>query len=197
MLSVESPREAFVQIEIETEGIVDQTGMFVGDDYSDDIDFDDLEKMFGSATDKPKVWIMHENKRMAFEAMTESTAAIATPLGYRAPNTGGYILVLNEMASSLDEVEAVYLTDNETGVTDFDLMLSAYEFETTNALYNDTRFSIRVVLKDDSPGLATDLDYISADSEQPFKFFYQDKLYIMRNGVIYDATGKQVHVINE
>ena len=198
MLSVESPREAFVQIEITAEGNTDQTGMFVGDDYSDNIDFDDYEKMFGSSTDKPKVWLMHEGKRMAFEAVTESTAAAYTAIGYRAPQTGKYMFAINEEASKLSEVEAVYLTDNLTGVTDFDLMSSIYEFESDNELYNDTRFTIHIVLRDESPGTTTGVgNLLHFNSEQPMKFIYQDKMYILQNGVIYDAMGKQVQTINK
>ncbi len=198
MLSAETPREAFVQIEIEAESIVDQTGMFVGDDYSDNIDFDDYEKMFGSSTDKPKVWLMHEGKRMAFEAMTESKAAAYTAIGYRAPQTGKYMFAINEEASKLSDVEAVYLTDNQTGVTDFDLLSSAYEFESDNELYNDTRFTIHIVLRDESPGTTTGVgNLLHFNSEQPMKFIYQDKMYILQNGVIYDAMGKQVKTINK
>ena len=198
MLSAETPREAFVQIEIEAESIVDQTGMFVGDDYSDEIDFDDYEKMFGSSTDKPKVWLMHEGKRMAFEAVTESTAAAYTAIGYRAPQTGKYMFAINEEASKLSDVEAVYLTDNQTGVTDFDLLSSAYEFESNGELYNDSRFTIRIVLRDESPGTTTGVEnLLHFNSEQPMKFIYQDKMYILRNGIIYDAMGKQVKTINK
>ncbi len=198
MLSAETPREAFVQIEITAEGNTDQTGMFIGDRYSDDIDFDDYEKMFGSSTDKPKVWLMHEGKRMAFEAVTESTAAAYTAIGYRAPQTGKYMFAINEEASKLSDVEAVYLTDNQTGVTDFDLLSSAYEFESNGELYNDSRFTIRIVLRDESPGTTTGVgNLLHFNSEQPMKFIYQDKMYILRNGVIYDAMGKQVQTINK
>lgn len=198
MLSAETPREAFVQIEITAEGNTDQTGMFIGDRYSDDIDFNDYEKMFGSSIDKPKVWLMHEGKRMAFEAVTESTAAAYTAIGYRAPQTGKYMFAINEEASKLSDVEAVYLTDNLTGVTDFDLMSSIYEFESDNELYNDTRFTIHIVLRDESPGTTTGVgNLLHFNSEQPMKFIYQDKMYILQNGVIYDAMGKQVQTINK
>ena len=198
MLSAETPREAFVQIEITAEGNTDQTGMFIGDRYSDDIDFDDYEKMFGSSTDKPKVWLMHEDKRMAFEAMTESKAAAYTAIGYRAPQTGKYMFAINEEVSKLSDVEAVYLTDNQTGVTDFDLLSSAYEFESNGELYNDSRFTIRIVLRDESPGTTMGVgNLLHFNSEQPMKFIYQDKMYILQNGVIYDAMGKQVKTINK
>ena len=196
-LYADEPREAFVQIEILADVIEDQTGIFVSDTYSDDIDFDDYEKMFGSSADKSKLWLVHDNKRMAFEAMTETSAAANIALGYRAPKTGSYTFAINEDVSALNEVMGVYLTDHELGVTDYNLLYNTYEFETEAVNYNDKRFTIRIVLSDDSNGVVTGVDNIGTMKNGIYKFFYQDKLYIMRNGVIYDATGKQVHVINE
>lgn len=191
-------REAYVQLEIATDAVADQTGVFVGNKYSDNLDFDDYEKIFGTSTELPKLWIMHDDKRMAFEAMTESTAATYIPLGYRAPKIGKYIFAINEEASKVSEVEAVYLTDNQTGVTDFDLLSSAYEFESNGELYNDSRFTIRIVLRDESSSTVTGVDNVlHFNSDYPYKFIYQDKMYILRNGVIYDAMGKQVQTINK
>ena len=200
MLSTKATREAFVQIEIMTDGEKDQTGMFIGDHYSDDIDFDDYEKMFGSSTDNTKLWLMHDNHRMAFEAMTESTAAADTPLGYRAPKKGTYYMDVNLEVSDLTDVEAIYLSDNLSEVSDYDLLDGAYEFESDATTYNDHRFVVRVVLRNEAPGTATDIENIigiHSDSESPCKFIYQNRMYIMRNGIIYDATGQQVLTIDK
>ena len=200
MLSAKTTREAFVQLEMIADGEKDQTGMFIGEHYSDDIDFDDYEKMFGSSTDNTKLWLMHEGKRMAFEAMTESTAAAYTPLGYRAPKKGTYYMDVNLEVSDLTDVEAIYLSDNLSEVSDYDLLEGAYEFESDATTYNDNRFVVRVVLRNEAPGTATDIENIigiHSDSESPYKFIYQNRMYIMRNGIIYDATGQQVLTINK
>ena len=196
-LYADEPREAFVQIEILTDVIEDQTGIFVSDTYSDDIDFDDYEKMFGSSADKSKLWLVHDNKRMAFEAMTETSAAANIALGYRAPKTGSYTFAINEDVSALNEVMGVYLTDHELGVTDYNLLYNAYEFETEAANYNDKRFTIRIVLRDNSDGVGTGIDNLGTMNAGIYKFIYQDKMYIYNGGVIYDATGKQVITINK
>ena len=196
-LYVDEPREAFVQIEIITDGVEDQAGVFVNDSYSDDIDFDDYEKMFGSSLDKSKLWLVHDNKRMAFEAMTETSAAANIALGYRAPKTGSYTFAINEDVSALNEIVGVYLTDHELGVSDYNLLYNTYEFETEAANYNDKRFTIRIVLSDDSNGVVTGVDNIGTMKNGIYKFFYQDKMYIYNNGVIYDGTGKQVTNINK
>lgn len=196
-LYADEPREAFVQVEILTDRVEDQTGVFISDTYSDDIDFDDYEKIFGSSLEKSKLWFMHENKRMAFEAMTEASAAANIALGYRAPKTGTYTFAINEDVSALNEVMGVYLTDHELGVTDYNLLYNTYEFETKATNYNDQRFTIRIALRDDSNGVVTGVDNIGTMNDGMYKFIYQDKMYIYNDGIIYDATGKQVTNINK
>ncbi|MBQ7438462.1 MAG: InlB B-repeat-containing protein [Paludibacteraceae bacterium] len=189
-------REAFVQIDMTDGTSQDQTGVYVGDKYSDELDFDDMQKMFGSLTTKPKVWIMHDETRMAFEAMSEERAASNVPVGYRAPVEGEYTFALSNY-SELDNVESVLLNDNELGIYNYDLLSSDYEFESGTVLYNDTRFTLRVVLKDENTGTPTGTETINLNSEEPLKFIYHDKMYILRGGVIYDATGKKVGEINK
>jgi hypothetical protein len=199
-LYAHQPCEAYVQIEILAEGVEDQTGVFAADKYSDEIDFDDYEKIFGSSTDKAKIWLVHQDKRMAFEAMTETTAASPRALGYRAPQTGHYTFAINEEVSELEDVLAVYLTDHLAGVVDHDLLDEVYEFESESAIYNDNRFTVRVVLRNEAPGTTTDIEDIIGvhpDSELPHKFIFQNRMYIMRNGIIYDATGQQVSTIDK
>lgn len=193
----DEPREAFVQIEMLTEGVDDQTGLFISDTYSNDIDLDDYEKMFGSSTDNAKLWLVHEDKRMAFEAMTETAAATNIALGYRAPKAGNYIFAINEEVSTLHDVVAVYLTDHEMGVRDYNLLYNAYEFESQSTNYNDNRFTIRIVLNDNSDGTMTSVGNLGTKHEDTYKFIYEDKMYIYNSGVIYDATGKQVTNINK
>ena len=191
------PREAFVQITIDGDGTTDQTGLYISDKYSDELDFDDLEKMFGSNKSKPKVWLMHDEKRMAFESVKEARAAEATPLGYRAPLVTTYVLAIDEDASQLGEVKAVYLNDYVAGVMNHDLMLDAYEFESQQFAFNDERFTIRIVLKDEDTGTTTGIDALNVENDVPTKFIYQDKMYILYHGIIYDATGKKVKEINK
>ena len=187
-------REAFVQIDYTNGVSQDQTGVYVGNNYSDDLDFDDYEKMFGSQTTKPKVWLMHESTRMAFEAMSEERAAGSVPMGYRAPETGEFTFSISEY-SNLENVESVLLDDNEAGIYNFNLLNSDYTFSSENVLFNDTRFTIRVVMKADKPSVTTGTENINLKSEETQKFIYRDKMYILRGGKIYDATGKQVREI--
>lgn len=196
LLSSETMREAFVQIDMTDGESQDQTGVYVSNKYSDDLDFDDYEKMFGSLTTKPRVWIMHESTRMAFEAMSEERAAGSVPVGYRAPEEGEYTFTLSDY-SNLENVESVLLNDSEEGVYNYDLLNADYTFSSTKSIYNDTRFSIRIVMKQETPSVITGTETIDLKSEKPQKFIWQNKMYILRGGVIYDATGKRVMEINK
>ena len=81
-----------------------------------------------------------------------------------------------------------------------DIMSEPYRFTVANAETNHTRFTVSVILKveeDDGGGdVGTGVDN-TTNNNTPCKFIYQDKMYILRNGVIYDAMGKQVQTINK
>ena len=58
------------------------------------------------------------------------------------------------------------------------------------------RFSINAI-KGVRP-VPTGIDIVGGtDSKEPIKFLYHDKVFILHNGVIYDATGKKVREINK
>ena len=98
-----------------------------------------------------------------------------------------------------DYVETLLVTDHEVSpeVTT-DLLENPYSFTVTKAETNDARFTVSIKLKEnqDTP---TDIDIINGggdlDGEKPIKFIYHDKMYILRNGVLYDETGKKVREI--
>jgi hypothetical protein len=71
-------------------------------------------------------------------------------------------------------------------------MYAAYEFESLAAKYNDTRFTIRLVLDDNTGGIATGVDVLDCKAEGIYKFIYQGNLYIYQDGIIYDVTGRQI-----
>ena len=70
-----------------------------------------------------------------------------------------------------------------------------YTFSGTVGQYNE-RFAINAVIKKE--GETTDLgSVIDKSKDKPLKFIYQDKMYILLNGVIYDITGRKVREINK
>ena len=91
----------------------------------------------------------------------------------------------------LDRLAEVWLIDVETG-TQTDLLDSDYTFEakegtTAGRLFLMGRFK--------APRIPTDIENAQSGKEQGTKvrkYIYQDKMYIVIDGRVYDATGRTV-----
>ena len=173
-------------------GVSDQAGLTVGNEYSADFDMDDKEKTIVNEN-YLKVYTMVGEYRTAFNSLPEGVAELPIPVGYIAPKAGYYFFSMVD--GNYSEVEHVWLTDYETSRT-VDLLDEDYEFETDKGT-NNVRFVLNVILKSDSENTATGLDGIDAKDDGPMKFIREDKMFIKQNGVIYDATGKKVGEINK
>ena len=171
-------------------GVSDQAGLTVGNEYSADFDMDDKEKTIVNEN-YLKVYTMVGEYRTAFNSLPEGVAELPIPVGYIAPKAGYYFFSMVE--GNYSEVEHVWLTDYETSST-VDLLDGIYEFQCEKGT-NNNRFVLNIVLKTEHDNTATGLDEVEGDSQQPLKFIYQDKMYIRHGGVLYDATGKQVREI--
>lgn len=186
----EPVREVFVDFQLNnSNGQSDVAGLTISDQYSDEFDMNDKEKTIQNGNNSMKLYTLVGEYRTAFNALTEATAALPIPVGIIAPTAGTYRFAKLEDAD-YSEVEHLWLTDYlQSRYVDL-LVEPFYEFTTEAGRFED-RFAINATLapKQDTP---TDIDGTSEEIDQPLKFLYRDKIYILRNGVIYDATGKQV-----
>ena len=179
----------------------DQMDFLINDIYTADFDYNaDFTKMM-NATDL-NLYGVHPYDNLSFVAMDNNTARGSVAIGYQVPQAGEYILRMSDKPYVMfDKIEALYVTDHEMSpeVTT-DIMSEPYRFTVANAETNHTRFTVSVILKteeDDGGGdVGTGVDN-TTNSNTPCKFIYQDKMYILLNGVIYDAMGKQVQTINK
>ena len=179
----------------------DQMDFLITDIYTADFDYNaDFTKMM-NATDL-NLYGVHPYDNLSFVAMDNNTARGSVAIGYQVPQAGEYILRMSDKPYVMfDKIEALYVTDHEMSpeVTT-DIMSEPYRFTVANAETNHTRFTVSVILKteeDDGGGdVGTGVDN-TTNSNTPCKFIYQDKMYILLNGVIYDAMGKQVQTINK
>lgn len=191
----QTAREVFVDFQLQNaEGKTDVAGLTISDQYSDAFDMNDKEKTIQNGNNSMKVYTLVGEYRTAFNALTEATAALPIPVGIIAPTAGTYRFAKLEDAD-YSEVEHLWLTDyTQSSLVDL-LVEPFYEFTTEAGRFED-RFAINATLapKQDTP---TDIDGTSEEIDQPIKFIYHDKMYIMRGGVIYDATGKRVREINK
>lgn len=181
-------REVEFEVLLNNDSRQDNMGLLIADQYSPAYELNaDLEKMIGSMS----VYTIYGGYNLAYNALSPTEAEELIPVGYVAPAEGEYTFKLDE-TSDVSEIEHIYLTDYELSKTT-DLLNAAYSFSTA-AGKNESRFALNVILKAEDPGTLTGLDDVDMNSEQPFKFIHQDKMYILRGGKIYDATGKQVQI---
>ena len=199
MADVEQDIQLAVDLVSETRS--DKVDLLINDIYTAEFDQDgDFTKMMN--TTNFNLYGVYPGDNLSFIAVDKTTAAGSIAIGYQVPAAGEYTLQLSERPYVMsDYVETLLVTDHEVSpeVTT-DLLENPYSFTVTKAETNDARFTVSIKLKEnqDTP---TDIDIINGggdlDGEKPIKFIYHDKMYILRNGVLYDATGKKVREINK
>lgn len=182
-------REVEFEINLANGSHEDHTGLLIAEQYSPAYEINaDLEKMIGSMS----VYTIYGGYNLAYNALSPDDAKQFIPIGYVAPSAGEYTFSLDDN-SDVNEIDHIYLTDYQESVT-VDLMEQDYIFMTTSGK-NESRFAINATLKEETD-TPTDIDIINGGgdlhADAPQKFIYHDKMYILRNGVLYDATGKKV-----
>ena len=188
------------------EQYADQMDFLFNNIYTEEFERDaDFTKMMNATN--LNLYGVHPYDNLSFVAIDNNTARGSVAIGYQVPQAGEYTLRMSDKPYVMfDKIEALYVTDHEISpeVTT-DIMSEPYRFTVANAETNHTRFTVSVILKteevedgeDDGGGdLTTGVDN-TTNNNRPHKFIYQDKMYILLNGVIYDAMGKQVQTINK
>ena len=143
------------------------------------------------------IYGVHAHGDLSWVATGPEYAEDSMPIGYQVPAAGTYMLSISETYDS-DLLDALYVTDHALSpeVT-VDLMSNSYEFSVNQAETNNERFTVSMKLKSDNEGTVTGLENTGVKSNQPIKFVYQDRIFILHNETIYDATGKKVTTINK
>ena len=171
-------------------GMSDLTSLRLRPDFGEHYKFgQDLLKFTVFNTSRPQLYIKTPDDQLAFRAISDSLAEHTwIPVGVYCRDAGTYTFSLYDKYV-LDEIEAVHLHDNVTGVTT-NLLYGNYTIETTKQLYTNTRFTLNVILRRkvevDTPTVIEHTENPNA----PRKFFRDGVMYIMRDGKIYDLTGK-------
>lgn len=186
----ESVPEQQAYIMLSSDEANDMMGILVSDKYTEAYEINaDLEKILSDGNTL-RTYMYYGDRNMAYVAINETLAREWIPVSVRIPNDGEYTFSLHE-ASIAGELEGVYLIDYDSGDLITNLLDQSYTFYSSKGTF-DYRFAINAkVGKRDVP---TDIDVTDAEknSGKAVKFLYRDKLYILRNNRIYDATGKQV-----
>ena len=176
----------------------DQMDLLINNIYSANFDRDaDFTKMMNATN--LNLYGVHPYDNLSFVAMDHYTAEQSVKIGYQVPQAGEYTLRMSEkLYVMFDKIEALYVTDHEMSpeVTT-DIISEPYRFTVKNAETNNERFTISLKLKSENQGPTTGWENIDVGQDQSIKFIHQDRLYILRNGIIYDATGQPIHTINK
>ena len=171
-------------------GVVLHSQYDVAYNETDDADYPKL-----MSNTQVALWSIAGEEKLASNGLPK-TASENIPLGYQAPQAGQYTFTLNVEESDMTWLKHVWLTDLVQNQT-YDLLLGAYEFNLTNADKRGDRFLLGIELYT-TEEVPTDIEYGEESKEMsPQKFIYNDQMYILRGGVIYDATGKRVREINK
>lgn len=192
----ESVPEQQAYIVLNNEQSEDMMGILVSDKYTAEYELNaDLEKLLGDGTSL-KTYMHYGDRNMAYVAINEVLAREWIPVTVRIPESGEYTYSLHE-ASIAGELEGIYLIDYQNGDHVTNLIDESYSFTAEAGTING-RFAINAIVgQRETP---TDIDIINAggdiNGKEPIKFIWNDKVFILHRGVIYDSTGKRVREIN-
>ena len=184
-----------------------ETGIVMSDESKhDEVNFwikEDKSAEYEYNADYPKtpnktnfnIYGVHQSGNLSWVAISPAIAEGDMAIGYQVPAAGDYTLSLSEKYIA-EEIESVFVTDH--GVSPeltTDLMVNTYTFTVHQAETNNERFTVSIKVREED-NIATDIGNSTVDTHA-VKFIRDDKMYILRNGLLYDATGKRVNGINK
>ena len=143
----------------------------------------DGDKWSGNSV-APALWTLrNDNTHEAVSAIPDFEGTI---IGFQAGEDDEYTFRFDYSG----EADAIYLLDTETKVYTRVLTGNTYTFTTADKAEHQ-RF---VLTRSDAPQVATGVEPTSDSSlkGRAKKLLIEDKLYILLNGMLYDATGKLV-----
>ena len=126
--------------------------------------------------------------KLAFAAVPDSLAETRIPLTVYAATEGEYIFSMVEN-NYLGRLQYVLLHDTQTGLVT-DLLLSDFAANLTQGT-NAGRFYLQCVFAADAPEVTTGVNHIKSEKDKAQKIIYNDKVYIIYQGRVYDMTGRQ------
>ena len=182
-------QQAFIVVS--NENAKDMMGILVADQYTGTYEINaDLQKLLGDGTSL-KTYMHYRDLDMAYLAINKIFAQEWIPVSVRVPADGEYTFSMHE-ASIADELEGIYLIDYSNGDKITNLINEDYVF-TAEAGTISNRFAINAKVGERETPTAVDVvNDGTIDPNVPIKFLYHEKVYILYQGVIYDATGKKV-----
>ena len=169
----------------------DNTGLVISDDYTTDYETGaDLAKMRGN--NSLAVFSITNKTELAYNAIDEDYASKTIPLGVCLPQNGEYTLTFDDMRYNVADVKEIILTDYQEN-TSVNLLWEDYSF-IGNKGTDNKRFALTVVLPQNSPSIATDVE--TASNEKPYCYGTSEGIVCnvaeQYSIYVFDMTGKKV-----
>ena len=184
-------QEAYIRLSYE--GGKDQMGLIIGEDYTAEYELNaDLAKILGDAN-AVKTFMHYSEMDLAYVAINAQLAKELIPVTVMLPVAGEYTFSLTN-SSMVENMEGIYLIDYANNGKITNLIEEDYIFTGEAGTYTD-RFVINGVVGHRNTPEGVDAVDANTDTTKPVKFLYRDKIYILNQGVIYDATGQKVREI--
>lgn len=188
------PSDMEIAITASGNGQSDETRLHINDELTslNALEFpDEMTKQLNAGA--LNFYTISNNTNMYANGMSYADAQEWIPAGVVISAEGTYTFSVGEVNENY--IKSVLIKDLNSGY-EFDLLKSSPQF-VLNAGTIDDRFVVKIVLNNDETTTVIDAVGSEMNNDGPIKFIWHDKMFIMNNGVIYDATGKRVREINK
>ena len=166
-----------------------------GDKATTEFDFNlDAHKMLSNIN--PQLYSRYHNVDYAINAIPDTENSI--PLAYKVPSAGSYTIRLDKSDLS-ESVTKLLLLDKEKNNLITDLLVTPfYEFSTTGAQINTTRFELLFELLNDGKPQPIKLVPYAATNNKIEIIFTNKQLTLsgletLSAVIVYDVSGKMIH----
>lgn len=193
MLANNLPEDMEIVLTATGNGQTDEALLHINDELAlaNDLEFpDEMTKQMNAG--KLNFYTLANATGMYANGLSYADAQEWVPAGVAVPADGIYSFSAEDVNSMY--IKNVLLQDKTSGF-EYDLMNMSPELELT-AGTSEERFAVKIVLREQSE-VPTGIDGVETDSDGAQKFIWNDKVFILHHGVIYDSTGKRVSVINK
>lgn len=144
----------------------------------------DLSK-FATSASIPQLWIEAYGKRLGVNEARLQDGEATFPIALSAPKNGTYRIAIEKETNA----ETWLMCD---GNIVWNLSDGAYTVD----LAKGVNRQYVVILRYRQPSVVTDLDETQQGKGTVRKFVRNGQLYILRDGVLYDSTGKKINIEN-
>ena len=171
-----------VQIAADGESFSDQIFVSATEDAANEYEIGRDVRKAGTGTKCAQLWVNAYNEKLCVNeaVLTENQATFDLTL--YAPKSGEYTISLADASDK----GTLYLTQN--GIVIWNLSNGAYVAELTKG--NNTEYGLLLAAK--SPQVTTDIEAVDANKANVQKLIVNGQLFVLKDGVMYNATGKKV-----